>query len=47
MTTPDTARIRALNDKFRQNLAGGAALITPGIAALGPDYGIELLGRHR
>ena len=37
MTTPDTARIRALNDKFRQNLAGGAALITPGIAALGPD----------
>ena len=37
MTTPDTARIRALNDKFRQNLAGGTALITPGIAALGQE----------
>jgi uncharacterized protein DUF3768 len=37
MSTPDTARIRALNDKFRQNLAGGTALITPGIAALGSE----------
>ena len=30
-----TTRIRALNDAFRQNLAGGRAVITPGVAALG------------
>ena len=30
-----TARIRALNDELRQNFAGGAAVMTPGIAALG------------
>jgi Protein of unknown function (DUF3768) len=28
-------RIRALNDELRQHLLGGAAVITPGIAALG------------
>ena len=27
-----TARIRALNDELRQNFAGGAAVMTPGIA---------------
>lgn len=32
-----TARIRSLNDELRQHLLGGTALITPGIAALGPD----------
>jgi hypothetical protein len=32
-----TARIRALNDELRQNFTGGAAVITPGIAALGPE----------
>jgi hypothetical protein len=32
-----TARIRALNDQLRKNLSGGIAVITPGIAALGPD----------
>src|ERR1700737_121547 len=32
-----TARIRALNDELRQNLAGGVAVMTPGIAALGQD----------
>jgi hypothetical protein len=37
MTTRDTTLIRTLNDKFRQNLAGRTALITPGIAALGQD----------
>ena len=31
-----TARIRALNDELRQNFAGGAAVMTPGIAALAP-----------
>ncbi len=28
-------RIRALNDQLRQHVFGGAAVITPGIAALG------------
>jgi Protein of unknown function (DUF3768) len=31
-----TARIRALNDQLRQHLTGGTAVITPGVAALGP-----------
>jgi hypothetical protein len=30
-------RIRALNDELRQNLAGGVAVMTPGVAALGLD----------
>jgi hypothetical protein len=32
-----TARIRALNDQLRRNLSGGIAVITPGVAALGPS----------
>jgi hypothetical protein len=32
-----TARIAALNDKLRQNLIGGMAVMTPGIAALGEE----------
>ena len=32
-----TARIRALNDELRQNFAEGLAVMTPGIAALGPE----------
>jgi Protein of unknown function (DUF3768) len=32
-----TARIRALNDELRQNFAGGVAVMTPGIAALGGE----------
>jgi hypothetical protein len=32
-----TARIRALNDELRQNFAGGHAVMTPGIAALGAE----------
>ena len=31
-----TGRIRALNDQLRQILTGGMAVITPGVAALGP-----------
>ncbi len=30
-----TERIRALNDKLRQNLPRGIAVVTPGVAALG------------
>lgn len=33
----DTDRIRTLNDELRKHLLGGGALITPGIAALGPE----------
>ena len=32
-----TAQIRTLNDRLRQNLDTGLAVITPGIAALGPQ----------
>ena len=32
-----TARIRALNDQLRQHFTGGMAVITPGVAALGPE----------
>jgi hypothetical protein len=32
-----TARIRALNDELRQHLTSGMAVITPGVAALGPE----------
>ena len=36
-TTTDTDRIRELNDKLRQDLSTGYAVITPGIAALGQE----------
>ena len=32
-----TDRIRELNDQLRQNFADGVAVMTPGIAALGPE----------
>jgi Protein of unknown function (DUF3768) len=32
-----TARIAALNDELRQHLIGGLAVMTTGVAALGPD----------
>jgi Protein of unknown function (DUF3768) len=37
MNTAPTERIRALNDELRKHLAGGVAVITPGVAALGRD----------
>ena len=33
----NTVRIRALNDELRQRLTGGTAVMTPGVAALGPE----------
>ena len=36
MNEQRTERIRALNDQFRKQLTGGQAVITTGIAALGP-----------
>jgi hypothetical protein len=35
--------IRALNDRFRQNLTLGTAVITPGVAALGGDVVQDIL----
>jgi Protein of unknown function (DUF3768) len=34
---PNTERIRALNDELRRNLPNGHAVMTAGIAALGPE----------
>jgi hypothetical protein len=36
--TTTTDRIRTLNDELRQHLLGGMAVITTGVAALGPEF---------
>jgi len=37
MSTEQIERVRDLNDQLRQNFAEGIAVMTPGIAALGPE----------
>jgi hypothetical protein len=41
------ARIRALNDTFRQTFIGGRVVITPGVQGLTPELQAELLGKVR
>jgi hypothetical protein len=33
----NTQRIRELNDQLREQFSGGMAVVTPGVAALGPE----------
>src|SRR5687767_7298071 len=43
----DAARIRELNDSFRQTFIGGAVVITPGIEALAAPIRSEVLRQVR
>jgi hypothetical protein len=40
-------RIRQLNDAFRTTLEGGKTFITPGVSALGPEFGIMAVAAVR
>jgi len=42
MNSPNTARIRALNDALRQTGKGGQLLATSGVSALGPLFLMEV-----
>ena len=37
MSQEQSARIRALNDRFRTSFIGGRVVVTEGVLALGPD----------
>ena len=46
MRMDPTAKIRELNDAFRTALAGrGRIFVTAGIAAMSPDYQVEIMRR--
>ena len=40
-------RIRELNDAFRTSMSGGSIVMTPGVAALGPETVEELFHKIR
>ena len=44
---PDTAKIRDLNDRFRQTLQGGTILFTPGVNAFPMDMKDRLIAAIR
>jgi hypothetical protein len=46
-TADRVARIRDLNDKFRQSFAGGVVLLTQGVLSLDEDLREEILSRVR
>src|SRR5262245_10275597 len=43
MTNETTARIRALNDRLRQQFEGGRIALTDGICAQEPDFVVSVL----